>query len=222
MKRKFDLPMIYVYEFIGTFFLMLTIALTVYGQKDSGLLAPLAIGSILAVMVYAGGHISGAHYNPAVSLAAYLRGRIDGKNFWLYILSQFLGAAFAAAIAIYLQGQAAKDVLEVDLGRAFVSEFLFTFALCHVVLNTAMSSAVKGNSFFGFAIGFVVLAGAFAVGRISGAAFNPAVAFGQAIVNLTAWSNLWVYILATFLGGAASAGLLKLGNGLTEDIVSKK
>jgi aquaporin Z len=92
------------------------------------------------------------------------------------------------------------------LAATAVVEFLFTFALCYVVLNVATSKDQEGNSFFGLAIGFTVLAGAFAVGGISGGAFNPAVTLGAAVGGLFAWSTLWVYIVVQAAAGIA-AGL---------------
>lgn len=199
----------YVYEFLGAFFLVLTVGMTVYGANNPGDLAPLAIGSVLAVMVYAGGHISGGHYNPAISLAVYLRGKLSAQDLGLYWIAQLLGGVVAAFAAIYLQGGRSDSALEMDHARAFIAEFIFTFALCYVVLNVATANATKGNSYFGLAIGFTVLAGAFAVGSISGGAFNPAVGLGQSIMNISAWADLWVYVIAALLGGAVSAWVFK-------------
>src|ERR1700732_719189 len=92
----------YVYEFIGTFFLVLTVGMTVLGQANVGLWAPFAIGSILMVMIFAGGHISGGHYNPAVSLAVLLRGKISVGDAISYMIAQILGAALASYVVLYL------------------------------------------------------------------------------------------------------------------------
>jgi aquaporin Z len=205
-----SLAMKYVYEFIGTFFLVFTIGMTVLNPGSVGNFAPLAIGSILAVMIFAGGHISGGHYNPAVSLAVALRGKLDTKDLISYWIAQLLAGAVAAFLVIYLK----KDTTGIpaanfDTVRALVSEFLFTFALCFVVLNVATTKQTAGNSYFGWAIGFTVLAGAYAVGVISGGAFNPAVALGITILHLSSWANLWVFIIANFLGAAAAAYLFK-------------
>jgi len=97
----------------------------------------------------------------------------------------------------------------------FLAEFLFTFALVYVVLNVATAAATDGNSYFGLAIGFTVLAGAFAVGKFSGAAFNPAVAFGATIVGALPWSGLWLYLVAELLAGAAAALVFKALNPAT-------
>ena len=200
----------YTVEFIGTFFLVLTIGCTGLGAAP-GVIAPLAIGSVLMAMIYAGGHISGAHYNPAVTLGVFLRGRC------LLGLATILGGATAGAacaaliVGLALRGAPVAPLLTPKLG-AFLAEFLFTFALVYVVLNVATADATEGNSYFGLAIGFTVLAGAFAVGQVSGAAFNPAVAFGASIVGLLSWSNLWLYIVAELLGGAAAAFAFKAIN----------
>ncbi|MGA8192357.1 MAG: aquaporin, partial [Acetobacteraceae bacterium] len=159
----------YAVEFIGTFFLVLTIGCTGIAAAP-GVIAPLAIGSVLMVMIYAGGHISGAHYNPAVTLGVLLRGRCPASDVLPYCAAQLLGAAVAAWIVGFaLQGEAVSPFVGRVIG-AFLAEFLFTFALVYVVLNVATADATAGNSYFGLAIGFTVLAGAFAVGQISGAA----------------------------------------------------
>jgi aquaporin Z len=198
----------YIYEFIGTFFLVLTVGMTVANPSSIGLWAPLAIGSILAVMIYAGGHISGGHYNPAVSLAVFLRKRLALKDLWAYWAAQLLAGALASVVTIYFKGgvnHAFQPPL--DMTKIFLAEFLFTFALCYVVLHVATSKATAGNSFFGWAIGFTVLAGAYTMGALSSAAFNPAVALGVTILNLSPWSHLLVYFAANLLGGAVAAWL---------------
>lgn len=195
----------YVYEFIGTFFLVFTVGMVVLDPDSAGLLAPLAIGSILAVMVFAGAHISGGHYNPAVSLAAYLRKRLPAMDLLIYWLVQLAAAIFAALLVRYLKDGPDVRPLSLDIPRALIIEFLFTFALCYVVLNVATAKATSGNSYFGWAIGFTVLAGAFAAGTLSSAAFNPAVALGTSILNLTDWSDLWIYFVANLLGGVVAA-----------------
>lgn len=198
----------YVYEFIGTFFLVLTVGMTVY-NSNVGMFAPLAIGTALAVMVYAGGHVSGGHYNPAVSLSVFLRGKLSSIDLVLYWVAQLAAAVVAAYLTLYFKGQAAPNPVHLDLTKAFIAELLFTFALCFVVLNAATARETSGNSYFGFAIGFTVLFGAYAVGATSGAAFNPAVALGATLLNLSAWTSLWVYVLANLLGGAVAAYVFK-------------
>lgn len=201
----------YLYELIGTFFLVLTVGMTVLSPNGAGPLAPLAIGSALAVMVYAGGHVSGGHYNPAVSLAAFLRGKLSSSDLPLYWIAQLIGGAAAAFLTLYFKGAPGKPMALQPI-PALIAEFLFTFALCYVVLNTAMSRATSGNSYFGFAIGFTVLVGAYAVGAISGGAFNPAVALGMVLMNLATWANYWIYAVANLAGGAVAALVFRAAN----------
>ena len=197
----------YVVEFIGTFFLVFTIGNVVI-EPGAGSLGPLAIGSALMVMVYAGGHISGAHYNPAVTLAVFLRGKCETKDVVPYMVVQVLGATAAALAVKFLKGPdvtvTPSDLMAV-LPKALLAEILFTFALAFVILNVATAKGTGGNSFYGLAIGFTVLAGAFAVGGISGGVFNPAVAVGISIMGLSSWANIWVFLVANFVGAAAAA-----------------
>ena len=201
----------YFAELIGTFFLVLTIGCTVIGQ-GAGALAPLAIGSALMVMVFAGGHISGGHFNPAVTLGVWLRGKCDSKDVVPYMVFQIVGAVLAASVVSFLKQGSAVTPLQPATVPALVAEFLFTFALVYVVLNVATAKGTAGNSFYGLAIGFTVLIGAFSVGKISGGAFNPAVAVGISVMGLSSWSNLWIYVLADFAGGAVAAGAFKALN----------
>jgi aquaporin Z len=191
-------------ECIGTFFLVFTIGMVVLEPGAAGGLAPLAIGSALMVMIFAGGHVSGAHYNPAVSLAVFLRGKSTAQEMLTYWVAQIIGAAVAAAIVLFLKG-APASAGSIDVVKALVAEFLFTFALCYVVLNVATAKGTSGNSFYGLAIGFTVLTGAFAVGSVSGGAFNPAVAIGVTIMGLANPANIWVYLVGNLAGGAAAA-----------------
>src|SRR5580765_5276288 len=201
----------YAVEFIGTFFLVLTIGCTGLAAAP-GVIAPLAIGAVLMAMIYAGGHISGAHYNPAVTLGVFLRGRCPASDVLPYWGAQLLGAVGAAGIIVLVHGRAPASSFLPPVVGAFLAEFLFTFALVYVVLNVATAKATDGNSYFGLAIGFTVLAGAFAVGQVSGAAFNPAVAIGASIVGQLPWSSLWLYLVAELLAGAAAAFVFKALN----------
>src|SRR5271170_1865573 len=180
----------YLTEFIGTFFLVLTVGCTVIPGAP-GVIAPLAIGASLMVMVFAGGHISGGHYNPAVTLAVWMRGKCDTKDVVPYWVAQ-LAAAFVAAwiVGKIKMPGAAQPLVLASWKPAFVAEFLFTFALCWVVLNVATCKATAGNSFYGLAIGMTVMTGAFAVGSVSGGAFNPAVAIGLGFMQLVRISDL--------------------------------
>jgi aquaporin Z len=201
----------YFTELIGTFFLVLTIGCTVIGAGPQ-VIAPLAIGAALMVMVYAGGHVSGAHYNPAVTLAVWMRGRCEAKDVVPYWIFQIVGAVVAAILVDYLRGHSPVTVMLLDRPRALLAEFLFTFALAYVVLNTATAKGTSGNSFYGLAIGLTVMVGVFSVGGLSGGAFNPAVAVGISVMRLSAWSNLWIFLVANFLGAAAAATVFKLVN----------
>ena len=199
-----------VVEFIGTFFLVFTVGCTGLAAAP-GVIPALAIGSALMAMIYAGGHVSGAHYNPAVSLGVLLRGRLTVAELVPYWIAQVAGAAAAAAAAIYLHG-AGTTPFVAQPGPGFVAEFLFTFALVYVVLNVATAKGTSGNSYFGLAIGFTVLTGAFAVGSVSGGAFNPAVAVGAMIMGLLPWHMIWLYLLAELLAAAAAAFLFLFVN----------
>jgi aquaporin Z len=193
----------YLTEFIGTFFLVLTIGSTGIAASPD-VIAPLAIGSILMVMIYAGGHVSGAHYNPAVTLGVFMRGKLPASDVVPYMVAQLAGAAAAAGLVLFFKAKTVEPFYA-NIPAGFAAELLFTFALVYVVLNVATARATDGNSYFGLAIGFTVLAGAFAVGDISGGAFNPAVAVGVSMMGLFPWSNIWLYVLADLLGGALAA-----------------
>ena len=194
----------YVVEFIGTFFLVLTIGFTVV-EPGAGAMAPLAIGSALMVMVFAGGHISGAHYNPAVTLAVWMRGRCASSDVPGYMIAQVVGAVIAAIIVLFVKENPDVQPITLNVLPVLIAEFLFTFALCYVVLNVATSKNTSGNSFYGLAIGFTVLVGAYSVGAVSGGAFNPAVAVGITVMGLSAVANIWIFLVANFVGGAVAA-----------------
>jgi len=195
----------YLVELIGTFFLVATIGFTVLPPGDAGPMAPLAIGSALMVMIFAGGHVSGAHYNPAVTLAVFLRGKCAAADLVPYWVAQLVGAVAAALVVIYLKGAPAVQPMQPDILKALLAEFLFTFALCYVVLNVATAKGTAGNSFYGLAIGFTVLAGAYSVGPISGGVFNPAVALGITILGISSIGNIWIYLVANLAAAAVAA-----------------
>ena len=196
----------YVTEFIGTFGLVFTVGCAV---MSGSLLAPLAIGAALMVFIYAGGHISGGHYNPAVTLGVFLRGKLPRRDVGPYWIAQLAGAFLAAWLAKFTIHPGLLHALSTSgthaVFSAMFAEFFFTFALVYVVLNVATSKDQPGNQFFGLAIGFTVAAGAFAVGSVSGAAFNPAVAFGAMLMGLLNWGNFYIYLIANVLGGAVAA-----------------
>jgi aquaporin Z len=196
----------YAVEVIGTFFLVFTVAVSGFTHSAY---TPLAAGAVLMVMVYAGGHISGGHYNPAVTMAALWRRRIGLGDAAAYWIAQFAAGTIAGVVARAVVNPATVTALHPSghaLAATAVVELLFTFALCYVVLNVATSKDQTGNSFYGLAIGFTVVAGAFAVGGISGGAFNPAVSLGAATGGLFSWSTLWVYLVVQAAAGIA-AGL---------------
>jgi aquaporin Z len=200
-------------ELIGTFFLVLTIGLTVLGEVP---LAPVAIGAVLMVMVYMGGSISGGHFNPAVTLAVWLRGILPTAQVGPYMGAQVLGALLAAGVVVVVMG--APLVVAPAATTSFAAfvglEFLFTFALCLVVLNTATAPEVAGNSYYGLAIGFTVMVGAFAAGPLTGGAFNPAVVLGPAVVAAASGAvslpAVGVYLAAALAAGALAAGVYRV------------
>jgi aquaporin Z len=216
-----------VVEFIGTFFLVFTVGQTVKGPDGAGALAALAIGSSLMVMVYAGGHISGGHYNPAVTLGVTLRGKLTWEEALPYWGAQFAAAIVAALLVLFIKGTASAEPVtpppgapvEYNIFAKFLVEFLFTFALVYVVLNSATAKGTAGNSFYGLAIGFTVVVGAFAVGPVSGGAFNPAVGLGLTVTGIKGVMALGNFLVADFAGGAAAALLfnaLDMGGEKTE------
>jgi aquaporin Z len=205
----------YVVELIGTFFLFLTIGTSAV-LGTAGPLAALAIGATLMVMVYAGGHISGAHYNPAVTLAVFIRGRCEAKDVAPYIVAQLIGASLAGLIVLKIFAPAVLDAgkgierftIE-HSGAAVAAELFYTFALAYVVLNVATTSKTEGNSYFGLAIGFTVAAGAFAVGAISLGGFNPAVSTALCITGKLGWADCWMHFLPQILGAVLAAFTFK-------------
>jgi aquaporin Z len=190
-------------EFVGTFFLVFTVGMAT-AKTGAGVLAPLAIGSVLMVMVFAGGHISGGHYNPAVSTAVLIRGKMSGPEWVGYLITQLVAGVLAGLLARGFNG-GGHAIATASTWKMLVAEFLFTFALAYVVLNVATARGTEGNSFYGLAIGFTVATGAFAVGGISGGAFNPAVALGASVMGIFKWSHIWIYLLAGFVGGIVAA-----------------
>lgn len=200
----------YLVEFIGTFFLVLTVGFAV---RSGSPLAPLAIGSALMVMIFAGGHVSGAHFNPAVSLAALIRGKLSFGDLFPYWLAQLIAGAAAAGVVTYVLGKPTAIAGTFAVMPSLVVEFLFTFALAWVVLNTATAKGTAGNSFYGLAIGFTVLVGAVSVGAISGGAFNPAVGVGVVLMGLVDGSQLPIYIGADLVGGAVAGFTYLFVNG---------
>jgi len=202
----------YLVEFIGTFFLVFTVGIAV---RQAAPFAPFAIGSILMVMIFAGGHVSGGHFNPAVTLAAFLRGRCEKRDILPYWLAQFLAALAAALIVnLVLEGRVSPTVAIRPTVNSFIVEFLFSFALAWTVLNVATAKGTMGNSFYGLAIGFTVLVGAITVGGISGGAFNPAVGLGVWTMGMESAKQFGVYLVSDFAGAAFGALIYRLVNGI--------
>lgn len=203
----------YLVEFIGAFFFILVIVCVVNGIAADNYMAPIAIGSTLMVIVYAGGHISGGHYNPAVSTGVLLRGKVSGGDFPMYIIAQVLGAILASVVASSILGKGqmmggtgAPD----NMAAGFVAELLGTFALVYVVLQTATTKSTAGNSYYGLAIGFTVVVMAYALGGFgTGGCFNPAIAVGIAFNGLISWGTAGLAIAANILGGVLAALFFK-------------
>ena len=195
-------------EFIGTFFLSLTICtVAVYGSAVEH--APFGIAATLMVMIYAGGHISGAHYNPAVTVSIYLRGACDKEEVLPYIASQVIAAVSAA---IVVENLLSPDVVVpgFELGTdAVVAELLFTFALAYVILNVATTESTSGNGYYGAAIALVVLAGAITVGSISLASFNPAVTSALIVSGKLTLAESWMHFVPQFVGAVLATYVYK-------------
>jgi aquaporin Z len=170
----------------------------------AGTLAPIAIGFVLMTLVFAGGHISGGHYNPAVSTGVLVRGRMTPVECVAYVVAQLAAAALAGLLVRGIGGHEGA-IAVANTGKMLVVEFIFAFALVYTVLNVATARGTEGNSFYGLAIGGIVAVGAFAVGGLSGAAFNPAIALGASISGLFKWSHYWIYVVADLAGGIAAA-----------------
>lgn len=203
----------YLTEFIGTFFLVFTVASAVLLGGD-GVIAPLSIGFALMIMVYAGGHISGGHYNPAVTLAVFIRGAFDKKQIIPYWISQVVGACAAVMTLIPFAQISDCAGCAFSLPKVVLGEFLFTFALCYVVLNVATSKKTEGNSYYGLAIGSTVLVGAFAVGGIlTPGAFNPAVAVGLGLMHSACWFTVGAIILTNLIAAMLAGIVFKFVDG---------
>ena len=196
-------------ELVGTFVFLSVIALS----GPLGPLAPLAIGSALMVMVYMGGHVSGGHYNPAVSLGLFLRRKITAVEMLWYWAAQVIGAVLAFVFGYLVSGAAGgiHPGQGVNTLSALSIEALFTAALVLVVLNVAATPATHGNSFYGLAIGFTILAAVSVGGSISGGAYNPAVGLGAtvgaALFHAGSWNDLWLYVVGPLAGAAIAAGV---------------
>ncbi|MEN0006239.1 MAG: aquaporin [Bacteroidota bacterium] len=188
-------------EFIGTFFLCLAVAL----NTNAGTMNIIAIVGVLTAMIYAGGPISAAHYNPAITLSFYLRGRISLRLGVYYVLAQCLAAGGAALCAQQLLSTSfAPFPLLENWSAALTAEVLGTFALAFVIMAVATSKHSKGNEYYGLAIGSAVAGLAYLLGPYSGAMFNPAVALSQTSLGMYAWGELGFFWVVCPVGAAAA------------------
>ena len=178
-----------------------------------GPLGPLAIGAVLIAMVFMGGHVSGAHYNPAITLGVFLRRKITADTLGAYWATQLVAGALAFIVGRLISGSTPgiHPGAGAGLAAALAVEVLFSTALVLVVLNVAATAATTGNSFYGLAIGLTVAAGAFVGGHISGGAFNPAVGFGAtlaaALFRHGSWGDLWLYVVGPRAGAGIAAAI---------------
>ena len=196
-------------EFIGAFFLALTVC-TAAVHGSAGEYAPFAIAATLMVMIYGLGHVSGAHFNPAVTVGIWLRGACEKDEVAPYIAVQVIaGAAAALVSANLLITDPSVTALELDMTQTIGAEFLYTFALVFVILNVATSEATAGNGYYGAAIAFVVLAGALTVGGISGGSFNPAVTGALFISGVIEAADLWMHLVPQFVAGVVAVQAFK-------------
>jgi aquaporin Z len=204
----------YVVEFIGTFFFVMCICMTL--GAGIGMFSPLAVGLTLIMVVYSGGHISGSHLNPAVSLAVYLRGKLNAGDVLPYMVGQFLGATLAAMLSGFLleSFHAAEPVTrDLEVIPSLIAELLGTILYVYVYLNLFTIRKTSGNTYFGLAIGLAYVAALYTFENVSVGAFNPAVALGITMANFTSWSSIWIFFVANFAGGVLAAFLSQYVNG---------
>jgi aquaporin Z len=200
-------------EFVGTFIFLFAISLA--GVSGSPL-TPLAIGGALMVMVYMGGHWSGAHYNPAVSFGLFLQKKLTAKDFVQYVVAQIVAGILAFGLGFYITGKtvAIEPGPTFDATKALIVEIIFTAALLLVVFNCAVSRKTEGRGFYGLAIGFTIVVAAVAGGPVSGGAFNPAVGIGATVLHATqgggSWSYIWIPIVGPLVGAAIGSTIWKL------------
>lgn len=203
-------------EATGTYFLVLTVGCNVMVMSTGG---ALSIGAMLMSMIFAMGSVSGAHFNPAVSLAVFLSGRhvMDIKQLFFYVCSQLVGAIIAGLTYFIIFGDAfaLKPVAQYTVPMVMAVESIYTFALCYVVLNVATTALQAGNHYFGLAIGFTVVSGAIAIGGISNACLNPAVAIGSLFAAFVAQGHaaleyIVIYFFTPFIGSICAVILFYL------------
>ena len=208
----------YLAEGIGTFFLMLTMVMTANNGTDN--LSPAAIGLALAGLTYSGWHISNAHYNPVVTLAVLMCGKVDRTDALYYVVAQIAGAVLAALFGAFLLNCSEVIAIPTHLNKnglcAFIAEFLGAFALVYVILNVAFTHRNADNSYYGLAIGFTLTGATWALGSISGGIFNPALALGASVAGMYEAADFWIYLIGTMLGAAAAASAFQVVYGRQE------
>lgn len=190
-------------EFLGTFFFVLTIALT---------FDPFAIATMLMAWIYIGNFVSGGHYNPAVSLAMTLRGKLSRHKLPYYIGAQILGSFLAFAMTAYIHGHMTIPApgVHVTFLQSLLVEILLTFVFVLLILAVNTSQRYKGNDVFGLAIGLVTLALASLGAPISGGLFNPAISIGAVLYGIVTGmtispANLLLYVAGGVIGAFLAA-----------------
>ena len=198
-------------EFFGTFFLCFTVLFCVFMNVNPAVV-PVAIGLVLAVLVYVGGPVSGGHYNPAVSIAIFLIGRMGAKKTFLYCIFQIFGAAYASLMFLWFVSSLAEAPVKADFTAIplVTAEIVFTTLLIYTVIFTAISKRVEGNQYFGFAIGTSVTVGVAVAGGICLAALNPAVAIAVSLLGVATLKTFILTIAADIIAAFAACGLYKL------------
>lgn len=199
-------------EFVGTMLLVVVIALSV---EHAGEMAPLAIGLGLTGLIYMGRWLSGAQYNPVVTLAVLIGGKMSVADFLPYVLSQLAGALCGSALAYAITGKVLAPVPAAGLGPALLVEVLMTFMMVLVILNVATARRTEGNQFYGVAIGLTVTAAIYAGGKVSGSVMNPAVAIGPIVMDALAgearsFPTGWLYIVGPVVGSLLAAGVFRV------------
>ena len=201
-----------IVEFIGTFFVAFVVAIAVGGGIAANL-APFAVFAILVACIYAGRHLSGAVYNPAVTVTLWMRGSLQARTLLSFWVAQVAAGVVAALVAKTMPNLAlSAQPFAPDMRAAIIVELLFTFLLCFVVLQVATTEKSKGNSYYGVAIAMTVLAGALTVGTVSSAVFNPAVGATLVTLGHLTLPTYFTYVGAQVAGAVLAAGLFKLTN----------
>lgn len=200
-------------ECAGSFFLVLLVNICALGSLSAS--TPFVMGMILMAMTYAGGHISGAHFNPAITVAVFIRGKCSAADVPSYIFAQLLGAAIAALTAgAFFMGNVGQGMdLSATALQAVIAEILGSFAMTWVLLNVTSSRDTIGNSYYGLAIGAVVATLGFVFGPISGGVFNPSIALSFGINNISGFNNFWIYLIGEVIGAILAAYVFLFANG---------